>query len=264
MAAAEPLGRIGFPALAGGKPCESVVVPCADPPIHVTVVPRGANPQQPTPAVRVIGHDPVSRLGFLEYRGTKIGQRGNAWLDSAAGCIGTSVTAATIDGPVPCRIAGWEKKVGGKILPLALLKVDFQSEVPPPGTPLMDERGRIAGIVFQSAGKSQTAYAIPAEAVHRVGRDIRSGGVLVRPRLGLTLNAQNSEARVVRVLPGSPAAAAGIRPGDVLLQVGGRAIRAYADVPDAFFYLIPGRPTAIIVQRGSRRIDATITPERAG
>jgi hypothetical protein len=264
MADAEPAGIIRFPALAGGQASVSVIVPCADPPVHVTVIPRGANPRQPSPAARVIGHDPVSRLGFLEYRIAKDGQGGNAWLNSAAGCIGTSVTADTADGPVPCRITGWEKRVGGKILPLALLKVDFQGKVPPPGTPLMDGQGRIAGLVFQSAGNSQTGYAIPAEAVHRVCRDIRNGGVLVRPRLGLSLNAQNPEARIVRVLPGSPAATAGIRPDDILLQVGSRGIRAYADVPDAFFYLVPGRPVAIIVQRGSRRIETTLTPEQAG
>ena len=262
--------KVGFPALAGGRPCQTVVVQLADTPIHVTVVPRGANPQQPSTAggaktsVRVIGHDPVSRLGLLEFRGTETGGRRNTWLDSAADCVGNALTAPTPDGPLPCRIIGWEKRVGGKILPLALLKVDFQGDVPPPGTPIMDDRNRIAGIVFQSAGRGRSGYALPAEAIHRVCRDIRNGGVLARPRLGLTLNAQNPEARVLRVLPGSPAAAAGIRPDDILLQVGGRSIRNYADVPDAFFYLIPGQPARIVVQRGSGRFEASITPGRTG
>jgi len=96
-----------------------------------------------------------------------------------------------------------------------------------------------------------------------VRRDICNGGVLSRGQVGFALNAQNPSPRILRVLPGSPADAVGIRPDDVLLQVGDRAIRTYADVPDALFHLIPGQPTRIALQRGSQRIEISVTPARA-
>ena len=265
ITAAEPV-MAEFPALSGGQACRSALVPLPDSPMLVTVVPPGSNPLRPAVisgapqgGLRVIGHDPVSRLAFLESGEAAAGSA-RSWRPEAGGCVGTTVKALAATGPVDGRVTGWVKQVNGKILPLALLQVDFASQVPPPGTPLVDARNHNAAIIFQAAGNGRTAYAIPAEAVHRVRRDICSGGILVRCQLGLTLDAQNPAARVVRVLPDSPAAAAGIRPADVLLQVGNRRIGGYADVPDAFFYLIPGQPAAIVVQRESRRIELNITP----
>ncbi len=265
---AEPLIMAEFPALPGGKSCKSAIVRHEDPPVLVTVVPAGANPLKPQtiagvspPVIRVIGHDPVSRLVFLEPRGDAPG--GSPWLKSAGASIGTSLTAPAGNGAVDCRVSGWVKQVGGKILPFALLKVDIQGDVPSPGTPILDSQGRVVGLVFQGTGSGSEAYAIPAEAVHRVRRDICNGGVLSRGQVGFALNAQNPSPRIVRVLPGSPAAAVGIRPDDVLLQVGNRVIRTYADVPDALFHLIPGQATQVAVKRGSQRIDLTVTPARA-
>jgi len=268
VASASGLWMVEFPALPGGGSCEAAMVWLSDPPLLVTVVPTGANPMRPmsgaaNPRVnlRAIGHDPVSRLGFFEATGTDP-KAAQPWLKEAGGAVGGSLKAITADGPLDCRVTGWVKQVGDKVLPLALLSVSFQGPVPAPGTALVDAQNRVAALVFQNAGGDRSAYAIPAEAVHRVRRDISDGGVLVRGWLGLTLHAQNPSPRVVRVLPDSPAAAADIRADDVLLQVGSRTTREYPDVSDAFFYLIPGQPVPIAVQRGGRRLDLTITPAR--
>jgi S1-C subfamily serine protease len=166
------------------------------------------------------------------------------------------------DGPVKCRTNGWVKQVGGKILPLALLRVGFEKAVPPPGTPLMDGNGRIAGIVFQAADGANTGYAIPAEAVHRVRRDVCRSGKLIRGWLGLALRAETQTPQIVRVLPQSPAEVAGIRPNDVLLSVDQRRIADYADAANAFFYLVPGEPVKVRVMRGAETLEFTLTPTR--
>jgi S1-C subfamily serine protease len=184
------------------------------------------------------------------------------WLDDARESIGKGLRSLNPDGPQRCRATGWVKQIGGKVLPLALLQIDFEGPVPPPGTPLLDPQNRVAAVVFQKAFSEHTGYAIPAEAVHRVRRDVCEGGILVRAWLGLTLNASNPTPRVVRVLPDSPAATAGIQPGDLLLQVGSRATADYADVANAFFYLVPGEPTRLSLMRGPQRIDLILTPSR--
>lgn len=208
---------------------------------------------------RMIGHDPVSRLGFLKVSGPE-SPKPAEWQDHAGQSVGANLQAMTQGGMMKCLATGWVKQVGGKILPLALLRVNFDQAVPPPGTPLQDDAGRIVAIVFQSAGNGNTGYAIPAEAVHRVRRDICNGGRLIRGWLGLSLRAETQSPQIVRVLPNSPAAAAGIRPADILLSVGSRPISDYADAANAFFYLIPGQPVRVKILRGVEALEFTLIP----
>jgi hypothetical protein len=270
--AVQPRWRMDFPALAaGGRPAESTVVPVGEPGMVVAVVVPGADGSNPglrvganTVPVEILGHDPVSRLGFFRVKGPQL-PKPLEWLNSAETCIGKNLRAVGPAGETTCLVTGWVKQVGGKILPLALLGVKFERGVPPTGTPLLDRDGRVAAVLFQAAGRDSghDGYAIPAEAVHRVRRDVAGGGTLIRGWLGLSLRAENQKPQVVRVLPDSPAAAAGIQPGDVLVSVGTRQIQNYPDAANAFFYLIPGQPVTVKLLRGTKQIVATLTPIRA-
>lgn len=270
--AAEPLAKsprwwVSYPALPGGRACESTAVPMTADGVLVTVVMPGANAQAPdlrageaSAATRMIGHDPVSRLGFLRVQGQAVPV--TQWSEAAGGALQGPLLVLTPAGAVRCRADGWTKQIGGKVLPLALLRLQFEGPVPPAGTAVVDGRGRVVALVFQPTGAGASAYAIPAEAVHRVCRDVCRGGSLVRGWLGLTLRSENATPQVVRVLPDSPAAAAGIRQSDVLLAVGSRRITHYADAADAFFYLIPGEPTLVKLRRGTQVFDVRVTPGR--
>jgi hypothetical protein len=232
----------------------------------VAVVMPGANAM--VPKLRVgsrevtvdqVVHDPVSRLGLIRVAAGILPQS-PGWLQSADSCMGTRLQASAPSGVIPCVATGWVKQVGGKILPLALMRVSFDRAVPPSGTPLLDSSGRVAGIVFQAEGSSNNGYAIPAEAVHRVSEDLCRDGRVVRGWLGLSLLAGNQMPKVERVLPGSPAKTGGILPGDVLQAVGSRAIGDYADAVNAFFYLIPGRVVKVKVLRGVEQLEFNLTP----
>ena len=63
------------------------------------------------------------------------------------------------------------------------------------------------------------------------------------------------------VRPGSPAQKAGLQNGDVILSIGIRKVSDYAEVVDAFFYLIAGKPQVFKVLRGTEVKDITVTPE---
>ncbi len=236
--------------------------------VLVTVVLPGADASMPrlwagnasVPA-RLIGHDSVSRLCFLQAGAQAIPAM--EWLGEAGSSLGGPLQAITAQGPVKCRADGWVKQIGGKVLPLALVRLQFDKSVPLPGTAVVDGRGRVAAVMFQASGAGSGGYAIPAEAVHRVCRDVCNGGRLVRGWLGLTLRAESKTPQIVRVLPESPAAAAGIRQGDVLLAVGPRRISDYADAANAFFYLVPGRPVPLNLQRGGQQLEITVIPSRA-
>ncbi|RYD23047.1 MAG: PDZ domain-containing protein [Verrucomicrobiaceae bacterium] len=264
--AVSPRLQVKFPALNGGKPAESAAVPLEGGSLIVVVAASGANPTSPemqwggrAVPLEVIGHDPVSRLVFIKVPDS-IPAKATEWLKEAGPQVGTGLTFMDADGPAKCRSTRWIKQVGGKILPLALLEVNFGKAVPSPGTALMDESGHVVGIVFQSAG-GNTGYAIPAEAVHRVRKDICGPNrQLTRGWLGLGLRAESQVPVVSSVLPGSPAAAAGIQPNDVLTAVGARRIADYADAANAFFYLIPGQPVKVSLLRAAQPVEYSLTP----
>lgn len=264
MAAAESMFA-EFPAMPGGKPCRSAVVPADGKSLLVTVAMPGAKASEPVlqsaggrVQARVIGHDPVSRLVFLRTEGATT-VKPVEWLSDSRGTVGGTLHAVVDGKTMKCRAGGWVKQVGGKVLPLALLRVSFDTTVPPPGTPLMDAGNRVAAVVFQSVG-GNTSYAIPAEAVHRVRRDVGESGGLRRGWLGLTLDPASRIPRVVRVLPDSPASKAGVLTGDVLAGVGSREVAEYADAANAFFYLVPGEAVRIRLMRASQAYEMSLTP----
>jgi S1-C subfamily serine protease len=254
-----------FPALPGGKSSRAAVVSADGGSLLVTVAMPGVRATEPVlhaagsrvPA-RVIGHDPVSRLVFLRAEGAAMGKPVQ-WLGDARGTVGGALHAVVDGKKVKCQASGWVKQVGDKVLPLALLQVSCDEAVPPPGSPLMDAGNRVAAVVFQRVG-SRTCYAIPAEAVHRVRRDLGESGGLRRGWLGLALDPASRIPRVLRVLPDSPASKAGVLAGDVLLGVGSRPVAEYADAANAFFYLVPGEAVQVRLVRASQAYELSLTP----
>lgn len=265
--AVSPRWQVIFPAVADCEEHDSTAVPVTGESTMVVVVAGGCDPlslklqmgDRPIPC-KVIGHDPVSRLGFINIEGTVVPKMA-AWVEDAGASSSTTLRSMEARGPIKCRTTGWVKQVGGKILPFALLRVNFSEKVPPPGTPLVDAVGQVVAIVFQHSGNANIGYAIPAEAVRRVQQDICKGGHLTRGWLGLALRAGSPIPEICRVLPNSPAAAAGIKPNDLLLSIGMRQVADYGDAANAFFYLIPGQPVRVKLLRDAEQLEFTLTPE---
>lgn len=265
-----PRWEVNFLASVSGNAVASTAVPVPVPGecVMVVVLAAGADPSSlklhlgnRSIPLKMIGHDPVSRLGFIRVEGREL-PKPMEWVEDSGASSSAMLQSMESGGAVKCRSTGWVKQVGGKILPLALLGVSFSKAVPPPGTPLQDDAGRVVGILFQSAGSGNTGYAIPAEAIHRVRRDICNGGRLTRGWLGLALRAGSQMPQISRVLADSPAAAAGIQPNDVLLSIGTRQITDYADAANAFFYLVPGQPVRVKLLRDAQQLEYTLTPSR--
>lgn len=263
-----PRWQLSFPGAARDQGFESTAVPVDGQSLMVVIVPPGSvmDPQgiklqagnQAVP-VNVIGSDPVSRLGFIRSLGGDFPKK-IEWAEDASACTNANLASMEPSGPVKCQTTGWVKQVGGKILPFALLRVSFSKAVPPPGTPLVDEAGKVVAIVFQASGNGNMGYALPAEAVQRVRRDICNGGRLVRGWIGLALRAESPTPQISRVLPNSPAEAAGIQANDVILSIGTRPIADYADAANAFFYLIPGSPLKVKLLRDGKPLEFDVTP----
>jgi S1-C subfamily serine protease len=264
--AISPRWQLSFPASDHGASAESTAVSVGSDSTLVVVTTGGADVTaaklslgtRPVP-FKVIGQDPVSRLGFVQADDS-VPPKSMEWVNDAASYSNATLQVLGSGTNAKATSQGWVKQFGGKVLPFALLQVKFDQTVPPPGTPLLDNAGRVVAIVFQKSGSGTIAYAIPAEAVRRVKHDVANGGRLIRGWLGLAMRAESQIPQISRVLPDSPAEAAGIRQNDVLVSIGNRQIADYADAANAFFYLIPGQPVRVKLMRGVDPLDLTLTP----
>ncbi|MGH7012253.1 MAG: site-2 protease family protein, partial [Caulobacteraceae bacterium] len=66
--------------------------------------------------------------------------------------------------------------------------------------------------------------------------------------------------KVASVLPGSPAAAAGLKLGDIFLKAGGRTIRSFSDL-QAYTEARPGQTIVYTIRRAGRTIQLAATPK---
>ncbi len=114
------------------------------------------------------------------------------------------------------------------------------------GGPLVDSSGRVIGInTLMFTPSSQIpglGFAIPSETIKWVASQLISRGYVIRPWLGVDLQTVNptlarfldlsvkSGAMVIKVVPGGPAAEAGINGSDKILRLGNRIYPIGGDI----------------------------------
>jgi serine protease DegQ len=123
------------------------------------------------------------------------------------------------------------------------------------GGALVDIAGRLIAIncviLSQSGGSEGIGFAIPVDVVQNVAASVRKSGQLPRAWLGLLMRAESGVkgARVLSVEDGAPSQRAGLKAGDLVVSVGGRAIAGPDDVTDTLQQSTPGTPVRLCVQR---------------
>jgi S1-C subfamily serine protease len=144
----------------------------------------------------------------------------------------------------------------GKLRWLAgLIQTDAAVRPGDSGGPLFDGAGRVVGM--NTAASYRYGYAIPVATATRVTQQIVNGKASARVHIGATafFGVRVQGTTVVDVLPGSPAAAAGLKPGYVIISVAGRRVTGEAGITAAVLAHKPGELVTIVYRddAGMRR-----------
>ncbi len=144
------------------------------------------------------------------------------------------------------------------------------------GGALVDVQGHLQGIntaiYSRSGGNLGIGFAIPVSTARQVLDSLVRDGQVTRGWIGVEPNPLSPELAetfglpatqgvvITGVLQGGPAFSAGIRPGDLLLQVGDQPVNSVDQLLSRVAALKPGQRASVVVLRRQDRLTLSITP----
>jgi S1-C subfamily serine protease len=232
----------------------------------------------------VIGRDPLSDLAVVRAAGTDLAAA--PFGDAARLRVGQLVVA--IGNPLGFGgsvTAGVVSALGRSLaardgqasrLVENVIQTDAALNPGNSGGALADIRGRVVGINTAVAGVG-LGLAVPIDAATRliIGALMRDGRVR-RAYLGIVGGTRRLPAalaerigrsaglEVVQLLDGSPAAAAGVRAGDLIVAIDGRPIAGVGDLQRSLVGDLVGRPVDVTLERDGTIAEIVLTPGELG
>ena len=239
-----------------------------------------------TYSARVLGYDVAADVALLELQGAtglqtvsvgnsstlRVGQRvtavGNA---DGAGVLTVSTGRVTALG----RTITVSDEQGGAARLSHLIETNAALRPGDSGGAIVDSRGRVVGmnaaasaeLVYRGGGGD--GYAIPVNRATAIVSQIETGHssasvhIGATPFLGVTVEARPGSAAgvvVTGVKSSSPAARAGLEPGDLIVAVGGHSVRTHAGLVARLLLEHPGDRMSIAWVDGlGNRQAATVT-----
>jgi S1-C subfamily serine protease len=154
------------------------------------------------------------------------------------------------------------------------------------GGPLLDSAGRIIGVntaIFSPSGSNAgIGFAIPVDVVNRVVPELIRNGRVPAPGIGIVAGSETIATRlgvegviVVRTIPNSPAARAGLQGidaatgklGDIIVTANGQPTRSPADLAEQVEKVGVGKSIDLTLRRGGsktpKRLEVTDVEVRA-
>ena len=143
------------------------------------------------------------------------------------------------------------------------------------GGPLFNLQGQVVGINSQilsnTGAYAGVSFAIPIDVAMNAVQQLKSKGYVSRGMLGVTVQAVTDDiakafkldsgvgAAVVDITPGSGAAKAGLRAGDIILDYDGRVVHQSADLPPLVGMSKPGSTVPLKILRDGKPQTVQVT-----
>ena len=227
---------------------------------------------------RVVGRDPLSDLAVLRADGdltpARLGDAARLKVGQLVVAIGNPLGfAGSVTAGVVSALGRSMTTRDGKSSRLVENVIQTDAALNPgnSGGALADSRGRVVGINTAVAGIG-LGLAVPIDTTTRAilaslmreGRVRRAylgvvGGTRpLPPALARDLG-RGRALEVVQLLDGTPATKAGVRPGDLIVELDGRPIEGVADLQRVLVGELVGRRVGLRVARGNRLLDLDLT-----
>ncbi|HET8771953.1 MAG TPA: trypsin-like peptidase domain-containing protein [Gemmatimonadaceae bacterium] len=233
----------------------------------------------------VVGQDELNDLAVLRIDakglptaplGTSSGLMIGEWVIAIGNPYGfllgntePSVTAGVVSG-VGRNLTG---RGDGPGVYVDMIQTDASINPGNSGGPLVNARGEVIGvnssIYSPSGGSIGLGFAIPVDRARRVAEDLLAHGAVRRAWIGVKTQqagrtiagrgSLNDGATIERIVPGSPAAKAGLREGDVIIQSRDREIDNPYDWEAELLELRVGETADLTIRRGRREQQVTVT-----
>ena len=223
---------------------------------------------------RVLGSDPSTDVAVVQVEkpgNLKVAKLGNS--DKVR--VGDYVLA--IGNPLGLGqtvtmgiVSAKNRSLDGKLVELAdFIQTDAAINQGNSGGPLFNFAGEVIGInsaILNPAMAMNVGFAIPINLARNIAEQLIKTGRVGRGFLGVSTIALTPElagkvglafepgALVNRVERKSPAEAAGLKPNDIIVEVGGRPIDGEGALKQAVAARRPGETVAVSVVRGGRRL----------
>ncbi len=244
---------------------------------------------------RVVARDTINDIAFMrvdatglpavtlgDSSGVRVGQ-GVVAIGNALGQFQNSVTAGVISG-IGRPVTAADDGTGENAESLSdLLQTDAAINPGNSGGPLVNLAGQVIGMNTAVAGQGSQniGFAIPINDIKSLIDSVKNSGKIVRPYLGVryvpltsdVVSANNlkvndgawlhGDDQNPSVVDGSPAAAAGLKDGDIITKVGGTAITSTTSLQSLIASHKVGEKVPLTVVRSGKTITVTVTLAQA-
>jgi len=228
-------------------------------------------------AVLRIEADDLVAADFADSEALRVGQ----WVLAVGSPFGfeQSVTAGIVSakgrGSIDAAMMGDESRAAQRFQ--EFIQTDAAINPGNSGGPLVDLDGRVVGIntaiASRSGGNNGLGFAIPSDIARAVMERLIDSGRVDRGWLGIEMARLRPEAAIElgieggvvvgRTIGGGPADRAGIRAGDVIVELGGRTTENITRLSNAIMLSRPGVPVEVVYYRdGRRRVTRAVVTDR--
>ena len=218
----------------------------------------------------VVGLDELTDIAVIRIK-TNATLTSVGWGDSRALEVGDWVVAAGnpfgLGGSVTAGIISARGRDIGSGPFDDFLQIDAPINPGNSGGPLFNTDGQVVGInsaIYSPTGSSVgIGFAIPSELASRIVAELREKGRIERGWLGVTMqDIREHGVAIAEVVRNGPGGRAGLRPGDIVTGVNGRAVEDARALLRAVAAIPPGQTARLSVQRGGREVELSVTVGR--